>query len=371
VGYDEKEDIIPYPDNAFHGYRLLQEYFALPQKFHFFEVSGLSALSSLPSATAFEIRFEFNKPFDDKIRIDTGNILLYCTPIMNIFDRDADPIRIDHKKLEYVVRPSSGSMSHYEIFSINSVLGWVQGSGEKRKYQPFLSYDHGTDKKGSEEVYYKVKVAPSVVSRGLDTIISFVNSGDEHALPKTETVSLELSCTNRHLAEKLRVGDISRATSSSPEVAKFENIISPTPSVPPPVGKGLHWLLISNMSLNYSSLASVEALRLILSTYNFNAHYDEQQKRVNELRMEGIEEVNVSPVTFLLKGAPMRGVSTKLNLRSSKFGGDGEMYLFASILNEFFALYSSINSFNQLVLRNVERGEEYRWKPRLGRQPLL
>ncbi len=371
VGFAENEDLLPYPDNAFHGYRLLQEYFTLPQKFHFFEISGLNLLANLPKATEFEIKLEFNRPFDEKIRIETGNLLLYCTPIINIFNRDADPIRVDQKKLDYVIRPAGGDVSHYEIFKINDVHGWIQGSGEKRKYHPFLSYDHGAESQEGEDVFYKTKVAPSVVGRGLDTIVSFANSSDNHSIPQTETISIELTCTNRHLAEKLRVGDISRATSSSPEIAKFENIISPTISVPPPIGKGLHWMLISNMSLNYSSLASVEALRLILTTYNFHAHFDEQQKRVNELRMAGIEDVSVKPVTFLLQGAPVRGISTQLNMRSGKFGGEGEMYIFASILNEFFSLYSSINSFSQLVIRNIERGEEFRWKPRLGRQPLI
>jgi len=371
VGFGDDEDLVPYPENSFHGYRLLQEFFVLPEKYHFFQLSGLKPISTLPSATAFEIEFEFNKPIEDSIRVETNNIRLYCTPIINIFKRDADPLRLAHQKQEYIIRPSGGNLLHYEIFSIDNVIGWIQGSGEKHRYNPFLSYQHGVQFQGDEEAYYKIKTTPSVLGRGMDSIISFVNASDERSTPVTETISIELTCTNRQLAEKLRVGDISRATATSPEVAKFENIIPLTSSVPPPMGKGLHWMLISNLSLNFNSLANVESLRLMLSTYNFHAQYDETRKRVNEMRMQGIESINVSPVQYLFKGTPIRGLCTRLTMRSSKFGGDGEMYLFASILNEFFALYSTVNSFNQLILRNVERGEEYRWKPRLGRQPLI
>lgn len=370
VGFVDEESLIPFPDNAFPGFRLLQEYFTLPEKFHFFDIADLQPLAELPEATEFEVSIEFKKSMEDNIRLSKSNFCLFCSPIVNLFSHDADPIRLDHKKNEYMVRPSGSNHHLYDIFSVDEVVGWQQGTSLKQNYYPFLAFSHRT-KTVDNEVFYKTRVTPSVLEGGLDTLVSFVNVNEKNVIPPTEVISIELTCTNKNIPNKLKVGDISRATSTSPEVAKFKNIITPRPTILPPSIKGAHWLLISNMSLNYSSLASIEALRTVITTYNFRAYYDKQAQRVNDMRMQGIESVNVSPMTIMYKGAPIRGLKTHLNMRSSKFGGDGELYLFACVLKEYFSQYVSINSFNQLEVRDVERGEEFKWAPKLGTQPLM
>ena len=41
MGFSESESVLPYPRRSFEGYRLLQEYFAFPEKFFFFELNDL------------------------------------------------------------------------------------------------------------------------------------------------------------------------------------------------------------------------------------------------------------------------------------------------------------------------------------------
>jgi type VI secretion system protein ImpG len=46
--------------------------------------------------------------------------------------------------------------------------------------------------------------------------------------------------------------------------------------------------------------------------------------------------------------------------------------LFASVLERFFALYASVNSFTKLVYRTKQSGGEVkRWPPRAGEQPVV
>jgi type VI secretion system protein ImpG len=48
------------------------------------------------------------------------------------------------------------------------------------------------------------------------------------------------------------------------------------------------------------------------------------------------------------------------------------VFLFASVLEAFLGLYSSINSFSQLVARSKQRkGYLKQWQPRTGEQILL
>ncbi len=59
-----------------------------------------------------------------------------------------------------------------------------------------------------------------------------------------------------------------------------------------------------------------------------------------------------------------------LKIDPSKFSCLGEAYLFCSILNEFLALYSNINSFHKLTV-DMQNKEIYEWPAKLGTQDLM
>jgi len=211
---------------------------------------------------------------------------------------------------------------------------------------------------------------PSIAGTGTETFISFVSEQQEHLLPPAETVSVDLICTNRNLTDQLRIKDVSEATGDSPEFATFQNITRVTTSIRPPLDEGLHWRLLSHMALNYLSLVDVTSLRSVLQLYNFQALYDRQAARANQLRLDAIQDVRSKPMDWLLKGVPVRGISIELDLLETNFSGEGDLYLFAAIINELFALYTSMNSFTKLTVRGVKEGEVYQWAPRLGHQIL-
>lgn len=372
VGFGDDEAILPYPPHSFPGYRLLQEYFTCPAKFSFIDFTGLERLGQIEPTERFEIIVPFSRKPDDTLRVDRDSLKLYCTPIVNLFRHMADGIRVDHTRTQYRVRPStSGSPpEHYEIYSIDKVVGLVQGEAEKRVYPPLHAFQH-VGGVGADAIYHQTRLYDAVVGEGTDTYISFVSSDERFVVPPTETISIDITASNRNLASRLRVGDVNVATSTSPEFAKFRNITAVSRSLRPPLGRGLHWRLISHLSLNYLSLMSIEALRGILELYNYQALYDRQAARENILRLEGLVSVQGTPVERLMRGAPVRGMLVKLEMDESKFAGEGDMFVFATVLNEFFALYASINALTELHVRGVRFGELYRWPPRLGQQAIL
>jgi len=388
VGFANDEGLLPYPENTFIGYRLLQEYFSFPEKFLFIDVfigvAQLAWMQQFPMARQFELCFSFKRPLDDAIRPNLDNFRLYCTPVVNLFEQDASPIRLDQREVQYRVRANAKNPSHYEIYSIDNVEGWVQGTGLKHDYKAFESFDFeeppgntsetgDTDEAGKTNnaestVFYRARCYPAKVGRGMDTYLSFVNINDEPAMPLTESIAIELTCTNGAIAGKLQSGDIHNATISSPELVSFENITRVTPALPPPMGPDLHWRLMSNMALNYTSLTNIDALRTVLSTYNFSAYYDDQVQRASQRRLEGITKITVEPTSLLFEGLPLSGMRIRMVLKESKFSNEGEMYLFATVINEFFSLYANMNSFHQLIVRGSEQGEVYQWPARVGQQ---
>jgi type VI secretion system protein ImpG len=61
------------------------------------------------------------------------------------------------------------------------------------------------------------------------------------------------------------------------------------------------------------------------------------------------------------------GVEIVIELDDFAFEG-ASTFLFASVLERFFARHAAINTFTSLVLRTPQRGEVMRWAPRAGLQ---
>jgi type VI secretion system protein ImpG len=134
AGYSLKEELFPYPTYSFPGYRVLQEYFVLPEKFLFLDIAGWDLWQDRGEGDRFEITFELDSLPSPPPRIKKENFVLYATPAVNIFPHEADPIRLDHRKTEYLVRPSGANLTHYQVYALEEVVGLVQGTALWRRW---------------------------------------------------------------------------------------------------------------------------------------------------------------------------------------------------------------------------------------------
>jgi type VI secretion system protein ImpG len=372
VGFAEEEAMIPYPLNTFRGYRYLQEYFAFQDKFLFVDISGLDRLATLPQellkqVRGFELRFDIRKSGVHRLRPTLDNVKLHCTPIVNLFKHDASPIRLDGKQDEYLLLPALYAPEHCGVFSIDSVVGWMPGGLGYQAYVPFESFEHDPSfDVPDSRPHYSIRQRPSSLHDGLDTSLSF---GMRHA-QACETLSIELTCTNQNLPRKLKLGDICVPCEQTPEFLTFRNITPATQSYAPPLNQDFLWKLISNMSLNYLSLADVNALKVILETYDLPRYYDPHAEKVSKRLLGGLKSIRHQHVDRLHRGLPVRGLRTELTIDPQGYIGEGDLFVFGSVLNEFFALYASLNSYHELRVSST-LGEVYQWSPRMGQQPLL
>jgi type VI secretion system protein ImpG len=399
VGFADEDAVLDYPARSFPGYRLLQEYLAFPAKFLFLDLLGLETLRTLGALERFAVEVRFDRALPAGLNPGKEEIRLFCTPVVNLFSHEADPIRVDRTRSEYRLRPAGTDPLHYEVNSIDIVSTTRTGSGEDREIPDFYSFDHGGDDpqrgdapvwgqvpqggqtpvrgqapprgQGGRLVYYAARYRPSVVDGRTDTYLAFVDARGDGRAPEAETVSIRLTCTNRRLPEALRVGDLQVPADSTPEFVRFRNLTPPTASIPPPLEGDLHWRLLSHLALNYLSLADAETLRGILSLYNFQTLHDARAAVANTRRLAGIREVRSRPAHLVLRDGVVRGTEVTVELQEDHFAGEGDLYLFATLLNEFFALHATLNSYTRLTVRGVQRGEVYTWPARTGKRILV
>ena len=111
------------------------------------------------------------------------------------------------------------------------------------------------------------------------------------------------------------------------------------------------------------------SLQQILRLYNFTDSAFIQKQIEGITRLESARHfarvISEHGVSFA------RGTRVKLELDEEQFVGGG-VYLFASMLEHFLALYVSLNSFSQLVVSTVQRREVLeQWPPRAGHKILM
>lgn len=366
VGFSQDHGVIPYPTHSFPAYRILQEYFSFPQKFLFLDITGLDRWSDRGSGSRFELLFELDSPPATMPRIKREDFTLFASPIINLFPYEADPIRLDHRQSEYLIRPAGSNTAHYQIYSVNEVIGHTHGTAKAREYSHFNFFQSDLQ----NNPIYQISLKKSPIRPGADTYIQVTYPPDSGP-PVTETLSLKILCTNGVLPEDLRVGDISQTTSSSPEYADFVNITQPTFNVNPPLGTNVLWRLVSHLSLNHVSLTNGDTFKELLGLYLFPNTRDRTGRLANQKRIDGIEKISSKAADRLVSGIVLRGLDITADIRRDHFAGNGDLYLFGSILDHFFGLYSSINAYTRFILRDTLRGKTYRWKARIGDHPLI
>jgi type VI secretion system protein ImpG len=380
VGFKTTEGILPYPDASFVGYRLLTEYFTFPEKFMFIDIVGLADKLAKQQSDTLDIYIylnEANVELEHNITEQTFN--LGCTPIVNLFSHTADPIKLEHTQHEYKVTPDARRSTGYEVYSINSVTA-SSYYGDDVDYLPFYGINHQQQNMESHAFWFAARRNAKLDNydrdEGTDVFLSLVDLSFNPNIPEDRTITLETTCSNRDLPQKLpySVGESQlQCFDSAPPCSAIRYLIQPSAVIRMPLRDHARWRLISHLNLNFLSLTGGQdaclALKEILRLYDFKG------SAVTRALIDSIMEVNAKPISapLTIDGhiAMCRGIEITLKIDDTLLSGSS-VYLFSTMLEHFFGLYCSINSFTRLQIK-IKSKEGYLKKcpPRAGEKILL
>lgn len=381
VGFAADEGLLDYDNRSFVGYRLLSEYFAFPDKFLFLDLDGLDHPALRHDGDKITIHI-FLRDYPESERhsrlaqiLNAGNFRLGCTPAINLFKHNAEPIRVSHHKTVYPVIANGRNQRAYEVISIDSVVhAGKDGDNENtHAVPPFYSIQHHQHDNAPRFYWYATREAGVMDhDNGTDVDIAFVDNQFSPHRPELEVLSLSLTCSNRDLPEQLPFGGGAQATHTDFALPQFSVVKrvrplrKPTASLRPPNKTGLYWRLISHLSLNHLSIVSQgkDALQEMLALYN------PTHSRRTSKEILGITAISSQAATTLVASKHfsgfVRGIDITLTLDENAFVGSG-MVLFGAVLERFFALYCGPNSFTRLTLRSHQQEQEIaRWPARAG-----
>ncbi len=367
VGYEEGQEILPLPSNAQPAYGLLQEYFAFPRKFHFFDLHQLRG--KLGKGRHCDLVFQLNRPARALRHVTADNFRLGCTPIVNLFARVSEPIQIDHQHYEYLLVPDRQREIFTEAHSIVSVVASDPDADKSIDVPNFAALWHLRN--STNTVFWSSRrehsLRPNIT--GTDLFLSFVDGNKGFSQPSQSVVYAHLLCTNRRLAEQVPVG--SRLVAEGPaQPTRVRCLYEPTAQRDPPLGSETLWRLVSLLTLNHQSLVDGstgrDQLREMLMLFASESRRDHAQIRgITGLSAHG---TTAHVGTQAWRGF-CRGTQVTLEFDEESFAG-GSSLLMSAVLARFFALYTSVNSFVRLAAR---QGDETRkqWEPMTGRQVVV
>ncbi|HMO79253.1 MAG TPA: type VI secretion system baseplate subunit TssF [Pyrinomonadaceae bacterium] len=377
VGFDDSESMLPYKLNSFKGYRLLTEYFAFPYKFLFFDVLGVDRAIANKFGSHFDILIHLKDVTPPIAPVVTETFRMGCTPIINLFTRLSDPVYISQQKYEYQIIPDIHRQSATEIYSIDEVFTSDPRTGVVREFSPFYSLRHAYGEQMEKSFWYATRrQSQRPDDTGTEVFLSLVDSKFDPFAPAVEVLNVRATCTNRDLPARLPFGgkEGEFEVEGTALVSRVRCLTKPTETIRPPQRRALQWRLISHMNLNYMSIVNSEsgrpeALQEILHLYNFD---DSSVIRKQILGITHIESKKaVRQVGGRIGAGFVRGLETTITLDEEQYVGSG-MFLFACVLERFLALYSTLNSFNQLTVRSEQREDPIKiFLPRTGEQVLL
>jgi type VI secretion system protein ImpG len=377
VGYELSEGLLPYPTRSFLGYRLLTEYFAFPRKFQFVDFAIPPHALARCEGT-FEIFLYLNRTIEDlEPHVGPTTFRLGCTPMVNLYSRTAEPIRLSQADYESQIVPDLRRPAAHEIYSIDRVTA-TYPDGRTVDHQPLFSAHHGrssdgpfwhSSRRGSDSLGTRTDGG---VDRGSEVFLSFVDRGFDPRNPANATIHVQATCMNRDLPSRLPFGGGQpklQLGAGGPPVKLIRCLTAPTPTLRRHLFSDNLWRLVSHLNLNHLSITDKEqgaaALREILNLYDF-ADSPETRSQI-----EGIVSVESRRATGRIQGAICRGVEVGLTLDEDRFSTGG-IFLFASVIDRFLSMYSSVNSFTRTVATLARRSEEYhRWPVRVGEQTIL
>lgn len=380
VGFHTNEGILPYPPASFLGYRLLTELFTFPEKYMFFDVAGLA--EHIPDRATTQLHlYIYLRTSDVELEhnINLQTFLLGCTPVVNLFPHKANPIKLEHTHHEYQIIPDTRYRAGFEIYSVDKVSATTP-ENTLEEYYPLYGLNHENRDTLTHTYWYAARRSAKLGNyerdEGTDMFLSLTDLDLNPSHPDNRTLIIDTTCSNRDLPVKLPFTiDQPKLTAkdSSPPTTRIRFLLKPTPVVRPPMRNHARWRLISHLNLNFLSLTgrddATNALKEILRLYDF------KESSVTRALIDSISSIRVhaisSPLNIDGRTTMCRGMEIEVEINDLNLSGSS-VFLFATVLEHFFALYCSINTFTRVLVK-VKSKEGYLKKcpPRAGQKILL
>jgi type VI secretion system protein ImpG len=321
------------------AYKIITEFNAFPKKFMFFKI-----VFKIQPKNQIIIPFSCNKD----IFLKKNNLLLNCTPAINLFEKNSEPLNINQKDTSYTIKADNNLGKNIEIYSVLSVEDTQFNSN--KKYLPYFECNHFLDDDKQNIFWIMQRYKSKNLKQNENKILFIDNSGGF----EKSVLYAKLLCLQKN-ANALDANENWNINSANINL-KCVNLDKPTEYIPPISSSRTQWRLISHLAVNHFGIEGEQGLNYIkelLSIYNIQNHNNASV--ISCLKSLEYASSMVYEDMCMLPKAQITLVAD--SHKSSK------VFLLARVLGAFFGKTLSFNTKIDLELRKFENNKVWKsWK---------
>ena len=320
AGLDPDDLLLPGRSQTWAGFRLLQEYFACPECFLFWDLGPWPELEGFTDSTV-DLVMLMTEPPPEGLEPAPAMFDPASVPVINLFERQAEPINLDFRRTGYQLHPDLRKAESTEIHSVLSVAALA---GEGRVFTVPGYFDRHEENSESGGLCWQLRLSPAPDEHGTVSTLFFTGGDMDEEL----AISARVLCTNRHWASRCGCAKLS---------AEMEIPGSPVLAIPPspqrdPVWTGdERWRLVSNFALAQESLSGSTGLKVLR---NILRQYAPAGDTYAQRQIEGVLKLETTFLSHPLRpssdnpfGGLLRGLNIDLELDEDAFRG-GSPFIF-------------------------------------------
>ncbi|UCI07094.1 type VI secretion system baseplate subunit TssF [Mesorhizobium sp. B1-1-8] len=389
VGILDDEALMPRTRPTFEGYRLLREYFMIPERFHYVRASGLQPVVRKCEA-GIEIIFLFRRPVPELADVTPADFELFVTPIINLFERECNVVELDPRRTRQVLHADRTRARDFEIYRVTRVED-ADTEGSEAQIPELFSLGQN---RGSGWVYSTERRPRRATEderrdgltrtsyTGDDVFLAISRPAASPANRPLKRLDVMALCTNRDLPILDDTPTLTLETADPVEAVRLLGALRPPqPAIPASLPAGaqgesradnLAWRLVAQLALNFLSLAKegrgVDPLHALLELYADRG--DPSLAR----NVHSIVRIDSRPVIERLQiDGPMyfgRGTEVTLHVDQSVLAGQSTLLL-SALLARLFARHGGINGFVRTRTRLLQKQEDVPWPMTPGNRYLI
>ncbi|MDN7427521.1 type VI secretion system ImpG/VasA family protein [Burkholderia sp. AU16741] len=337
------------------------EYFAFPEKFHFVDLCGFDAASVPPGETCLEFEIVIRDRIPGDATFGADNIRLFCTPVINLLELDAQAIRPNAHDRDYPVRAPTAAGEHIEPYDVLSVVATDPRTARQYPYQSIKAFRHrgGMMRHESPHRYYHASIRQGVTGQREMVVTLGGHPWEEPGSLPDGHVTVRVLANNGRLPRMaLRESMVATPVSTFNGVERVRNLTAPTMPLYPPRGGDYDWRVISHFNgagTTELNMMDANVLRGALSLYDWTRADD------NRRRIDAIRHVWLDEETERVGARVDRIVNVNVGIEPSGFAGPGDVALFGDVLSRFVGRYACFHFVVRLVLYEGVGGPSRRY----------
>ncbi|MEP5761886.1 MAG: type VI secretion system baseplate subunit TssF [Litoreibacter sp.] len=390
IGIADEEALTPKVRHSFEGYRLLREYFLMPDRFHYARLSGLAQAIKSAGDASVEMIILLDREQPKLTDLKPADFQLSVVPLINLFEQECNLVPLDQHRSAHIVHADRTRPRDYEIYRLLRVEN-AESDGPQARISPLFSVEQRAESRlvysverrarrpGEDEIRHG---QTRTSYTGDDVFISVAQPGSNNAAVGVKRLDIRALCTNRDLPI---LDDNPVLTLETGDPVQKVDLLGPfrrpRPSLQSalPTGSGserklddLTWRWISQLSLNHLSLAAEskdsEPLRALLQLYadRGDPKLERHGRSISQLHSKPlVERLNIAgPLCF------GHGIEITLDIDDSLLAGSSNLLL-SSLLAHLFARHVSINSFVRTRTYLTQQQQEIVWPMTPGTRALI